>query len=70
MPVCQGVDARTALTCGDDYELLFTAADLPSLDTTVYRVGTIVAGERVAVLEAGRPLELNLAHPRGFRHFE
>ena len=70
LPVCQGVDARTALTCGDDYELLFTAADLPSLDTTVYHVGTIVAGEGVAVLEAGRPLELDPGHPRGFRHFE
>ncbi len=70
VPVCPEVDARTALACGDDYELLFTAAELPPLDATVYAVGTIVAGERVTVLEAGRPLDLDPAGPRGFRHFE
>ncbi len=70
VPVCPDVDARAALTCGDDYELLFTAAELPSLDATVYPVGTIVAGERVTVLEARRPLELDPDGPRGFRHFE
>ena len=70
LPVCADVDPRTALTCGDDYELLFTAAELPSLDAAVYRVGTIVSGERVALLEAGRLLELDPDGPRGFRHFE
>lgn len=70
VPVCADVDAPTALTCGDDYELLFTAPDPSPLPETVHAIGRIVAGEGVTVLDGGRPLPQDADQPVGFRHFE
>ena len=69
VPVADGVDAPTALSCGDDYELLFTATDPLTLPETVYRVGQIVPGAGVTVLEGGRPLPAEAGQSAGFRHF-
>lgn len=70
VPVCPEVDARTALSCGDDYELLFTAPEPAPLPEPVHTVGRIVVGEGVTVFDAGRPVALDPNHPTGFRHFE
>ena len=70
VPVCPDVDARTALSCGDDYELLFTASAPTPVAESVHPVGRIVVGEGVTVFDAGRPVALDPNHPAGFRHFE
>lgn len=70
VPVCPDVDARTALSCGDDYELLFTAPEPSPLAETVHAVGRIVAGEGVTVLDAGRAVAPDPGHSTGFRHFD
>lgn len=70
VPVCPDVDARTALSCGDDYELLFTAPEPSPLAETVYAVGRIVAGDGVTVLDAGRVVVPDPGHSTGFRHFD
>lgn len=58
----------TALTGGDDYELVFTAAGaLPDLGVVVTAIGRIEAGQGVRVLGPdGAPLALDRA---GYRHF-
>ena len=70
VPVCPDVDKRTALSCGDDYELLFTASAPTPVAESVHPVGRIVVGEGVTVFDAGRPVALGPNHPAGFRHFE
>ncbi|MYE81757.1 MAG: thiamine-phosphate kinase [Gammaproteobacteria bacterium] len=70
VPVCPDVDARTALSCGDDYELLFTASAPTPVAESVHPVGRIVVGEGVTLFDAGRPVALDPNHPAGFRHFE
>ncbi len=73
IPLAEGVDARSAICAGDDYELLFTVpkAALPQLtaltvDVPVTAIGEIVAGSAVQVFDEGRPIELTRT---GFRHF-
>ena len=70
VPVESGVDPVTALSCGDDYELLFTAGDTPAIQATVHAIGRIVSGAGVRVLDRGRPLSRAVADPTGYRHFE
>ena len=70
VPVCPDVDARTALSCGDDYELLFTASDPTPVPEPVHPVGRIVAGEGVTVLDAGRAVPPDPGNSTGFRHFD
>lgn len=70
VPVCPDVDAHTALSCGDDYELLFTAPETSPLAETAHAVGRIVAGAGVTVLDAGRPVPQAPDQPAGFRHFD
>ncbi len=67
MPVAVGVEPQTALTCGDDYELLFTASELPDVDEPVTAIGEIVEGDGVAVLDRGRVLPMDKA--KGYQHF-
>ncbi|HHX83626.1 MAG TPA: thiamine-phosphate kinase [Pseudomonadaceae bacterium] len=67
---------RLAMTAGDDYELVFTAASSKrravqaaarKAGVTVSRIGTVSAGEGVDVLDlSGRPLAFEAA---GFEHF-
>ncbi len=67
---------RTVLTGGDDYELLFTAdpaaagrvaVAAASCDVQVTRIGRIVAGSGVRVVDADdREIDLEMT---GFRHF-
>ncbi|MBC8008242.1 MAG: thiamine-phosphate kinase [Prolixibacteraceae bacterium] len=68
---------RAILAGGDDYELCFTASPQSAtgieelsatLDIALTRVGTIVEGNAVSVLDAiGRPLSVK---GRGFDHFQ
>lgn len=69
VPLADGVDGPTALACGDDYELLFTATDVAGLAATVIPLGKIVRGSGVTVLEGGRPLPHDPGLAAGFRHF-
>ncbi|MBL28302.1 MAG: thiamine-phosphate kinase [Rhodospirillaceae bacterium] len=67
---------ENVLTDGDDYEILFTApaarlaaveAAARSASVPVTRIGQMVAGQGISVLDAdGRPLSLSKG---GFRHF-
>ena len=70
LPLADGMDPHAALSCGDDYELLFTATNVSTLDAPVYPIGEIVSGNGVTVLEAGRPLPRDTARAPGFRHFQ
>ena len=63
IPVWTGATEKQALDGGDDYELLFTAADRIS-KAGVKRIGTIVEGRPGAITLRGKKLE-----PRGFDHF-
>ena len=63
VPICEGAVLQQALSGGDDYELLFTAASvLPELALPVHCLGEIVAtpGVRVDGREVGAG---------GYRHF-
>ena len=57
---CAGPDRLRAATAGDDYELVFTApagamvAELTTAKVPLTRVGRVVAGGGLTVLEAGR----------------
>ena len=55
VPVAVGVAPEVALTAGDDYELLFTAAQTPATTEPVTAIGRISAGTGVTVLRAGAP---------------
>ena len=66
---------RAILAGGDDYELCFTAqpehaaeieALAATLDLALTRIGRIVEGNAVAVVDAGRPLPVQ---EKGFDHF-
>ncbi len=70
IPVGSGVEPLTALSCGDDYELLFTADDISAIRTRVHAIGRIVSGAGVRVLERGHPLTLDADDSTGYRHFE
>ena len=70
LPLADGVDAHTALSCGDDYELLFTAKDVSALEVPVYAIGKIVPGTGVTVLEGGQALPRDTSPTSGFRHFQ
>lgn len=78
IPIEPGIDAPAAalgldplvlaLTGGEDYELLFTAAAGVSLATPATRIGTITRGSGVTLLAAdGRPLPLPASS--GHDHF-
>ena len=67
MPVAEGVEPETALTCGDDYELLFTASEPPDVDEPITAIGEIVEGDGIAVLDRGRVLPMDKA--TGYQHF-
>ena len=65
-----------AVTCGDDYEIAFTAsperdADIfalaRKLDMTVTRIGRVEGGKGVVLLD-GRGQEIQVSRP-GYRHF-
>ncbi|MFV2089058.1 MAG: thiamine-phosphate kinase [Pseudomonadales bacterium] len=63
IPVAEGAALEHALHGGDDYELLFTASrKLPDLDTTVYRIGTVVAASGIRL--DGKPVSI-----AGYQHF-
>lgn len=67
MPVAEGVEPETALTCGDDYELLFTARERPDVDKPITAIGEIVQGDRVVVLDGDSVLSMD--KPKGYQHF-
>ena len=68
VPVAAGLEPATALTAGDDYELLFTAKRAPASPVPVSAIGRIVEGAGVAVLHDGEPW-LPAAGAGGYRHF-
>lgn len=56
-----------ALTGGEDYELMFTAPESPEAEALGTKIGAIVDGSGVRVVdEAGQAIELD---ETGFRHF-
>ncbi len=56
-----------ALTGGEDYELMFTALESPEAEALGTKIGRIVDGSGVRVVdEAGQAIELDAT---GFRHF-
>lgn len=75
IPVAEGSDLRTALTGGEDYELLLTAApgSLPELATDfearfglpLRPVGRITAAPGIVWLDRGQPVRLEW---RGYEH--
>lgn len=67
MPVAESVEPQTALTCGDDYELLFTASERPDVDEPITAIGEVVEGEGITVLERGSVRSIDRAE--GYRHF-
>ena len=67
LPVAAGVEPETALACGDDYELLFTARDRPAVDEPITAIGVVVEGEGVTVVDRGNVRSLDKA--QGYRHF-
>ena len=69
VPIAAGVEPAAALTAGDDYELLFTAAEAPpAAAEPVTAIGRIVAGAGVAVLNHGKPWSPPDC-AGGYRHF-
>ena len=67
---CESLDVDPtvlALTGGEDYELLFTANPSAEADALATRIGEIIDGSDVRVVdEAGRVIEIDHG---GFRHF-
>lgn len=69
VPIAAGVSPATALTAGDDYELLFTASEIPrGAPVPINAIGRIMAGGGVAVLHKGEPWTPP-GCVRGYRHF-
>ena len=76
IPVYPGATLERALSGGEDYELLFTAAAsdrgriqglAASLGVALTKIGTITEGDGVRVLDTqGRPVEYVR---KGFQHF-
>ena len=67
IPLASGVEPDTALTCGDDYELLFTAGERPDAKEPITAIGEIVEGEGITVLDRGSVRAIDKAE--GYRHF-
>ena len=67
VPVALGVEPETALTCGDDYELLFSASERPEVDEPITAIGEVVEGGGVTVLDRGSVVSIDKAE--GYRHF-
>lgn len=67
LPLADGVEPETALTCGDDYELLFTGRSHPDVDEPVTAIGEIVKGEGVTVVDRGNVRSMDESY--GYRHF-
>ena len=67
MPVAPGVEPQTALTCGDDYELLFTARTRPDVEEPITAIGEVVEGESSTVLAGGSVVSIDKSE--GYRHF-
>ncbi len=70
IPCHPGAGIEMALHGGEDYELLVTAADLPSeVDgVSVARIGEIIAGDSNRIVLVGESDEVIL-EPLGWRHF-
>ncbi len=69
VPICCGATLEQALSSGEDYELLFTAA--PSFDPStcpfdVTAIGEVVSGSTLEWLSNGTPSALDF---KGFRHY-
>lgn len=67
IPVAEGVEPETALTCGDDYELLFTATERPDVEEPTTAIGEIVESKGITVLDRGSVRAIDKAE--GYRHF-
>ena len=67
MPVAESVEPQIALTCGDDYELLFTARERPDVEEPITAIGEVVEGDGVSVFDRGIVLSIDTAE--GYRHF-
>ena len=67
IPVAEGVEPYTALTCGDDYELLFTAGERPDVAEPITAIGKVIEGEGITVLDRGGVVSIDKAE--GYRHF-
>ncbi len=67
LPLAAGVETETALACGDDYEILFTARDRPAVDESITAIGEVVEGEGVTLLDRGSVRSIDKA--QGYRHF-
>lgn len=67
IPLADGVEPETALTCGDDYELLFTGTDCSNVDEPVTAIGEVVKGAGVTVVDRGNVRSIDRA--QGYRHF-
>ncbi|MDE0452784.1 MAG: thiamine-phosphate kinase [Gammaproteobacteria bacterium] len=67
MPVAEGIEPETAITCGDDYELLFTARERPDVDEPITAIGEVVEEEGITVLDLGRAVAIDKSE--GYRHF-
>jgi thiamine-monophosphate kinase len=63
LPLADGVDAQTAATAGEDYELLFTAPPDLAMPGDVTWIGTVSEGDGLLLTLSGEPLELS-----GFEH--
>lgn len=75
--LCDGFPGHAiemALSGGDDYELLFTVPEarvqelsLFNTETKITRIGRVLAGESVSVVQAGKPWRYQ---SEGYQHFE
>lgn len=64
LPLAPGVtDPKLAASAGEDYELLFTAPPGIDLPGDITWIGSVAAGEGVALTLGGEPIELS-----GFEH--
>jgi thiamine-monophosphate kinase len=63
LPLADGVDAQTAATAGEDYELLFTAPPGVDMPGDVTWIGMVSEGDGLLLTLGGEPLELS-----GFEH--
>jgi len=70
VPVAEGADPMTAITAGDDYELLFAAPPDLSLSqpglANISAIGSFAVGRGLTLRQAGRPV--SLPERLGFEH--
>jgi thiamine-monophosphate kinase len=64
LPLARGASIEEALHGGEDYELLFTAAQKIKMPAGVTEIGTITRGQAGHVFMDGHPLQ-----SKGFDHF-